>query len=134
MTQRASGAFAGPGEGRFLLTGLFDGYEPPQQAFLPFAEGIEIVPVYGRDESGVELSETQPSAALLRYQPGAAVAAHRHPGFEHIIVLRGSQRDECGVYRRGDCIISAPGSRRSVRSDDGCLVLAIWNRPVRFDI
>ncbi len=134
MTQRPPGSWVRHGDGRYLLSGLFDSYEPPRHAFRPFVAGIDILPIYGRDESGIELSETEPSAALLRYQPGAVVAPHRHTGFEHIVVLQGSQRDELGIYRRGDCIISPPGSRHSVTSDDGCLVLAIWNRPVRFDI
>jgi anti-sigma factor ChrR (cupin superfamily) len=73
-----------------------------------------------------------PSAALLRYQPGAEVPAHEHVGFEHIVVLEGEQRDEHGQYGVGTLIVNPPGSRHRVWSPAGCLVLVVWERPVRF--
>jgi anti-sigma factor ChrR (cupin superfamily) len=94
--------------------------------FVPFREGIEILRIYGEGATG-------PAAALLRYQPGASVPHHRHADYEHIFVLEGSQRDEKGVYVAGTCVIHAPGTRHSVVSDDGCVVLAVWNQPVVFD-
>ena len=51
--------------------------------------GVDILRVCGNAESG-------PSVALLRYQPGAHVPAHRHLGFEVIYVLSGAQSDERG--------------------------------------
>lgn len=90
-----------------------------------FRPGIEIVRLYGGSDAG-------PSAALLRYQAGAQLPRHSHTGYEHIFVLHGSQKDERGEYRAGDCLISAPGSSHSVSSSEGCIVLAIWASPVQF--
>jgi len=91
-----------------------------------FRDGIDISWVYRTDEA------RGPSAAFLRYAPGAKVPAHEHVGIEHIIVLEGAQQDENGVYEAGDVVVNPTGARHSVSSDEGCLVLAIWQAPVRF--
>jgi anti-sigma factor ChrR (cupin superfamily) len=87
--------------------------------------GVDFHALYGRPGQG-------PAAALLRYAPGARVPSHRHGGSEHILVLAGSQRDENGVYPAGTLLVSPPGSRHAVVSDEGCLVLAIWAGPLAF--
>lgn len=89
-----------------------------------FREGIEIYPIY-KCKQGC-------SAALLRYAPGASVPAHTHTGYEHILVLAGDQQDEIDHYRQGTLMISPPGSSHSITSPAGCIVLAIWEKPVRF--
>jgi predicted ChrR family anti-sigma factor len=89
-----------------------------------FHDGIEIYPIYA-DESGC-------SSALLKYAVGASIPLHQHGGYEHILILDGSQSDEKQRYTKGDLIISPPGSSHSIKSDIGCIVLAIWERPVRF--
>lgn len=94
--------------------------------FRPLRPGVSMLPLYG--EPGVP--STEPSAALLQYEPGASIPAHHHPGYEHIVVLDGSQSDERGTYPRGTCLINPPGSRHAVQSPEGCLVLAIWNQSV----
>jgi anti-sigma factor ChrR (cupin superfamily) len=91
----------------------------------PFRAGIDISRLYGDGETGA-------AAAFLRYQPGASVALHRHVGYEHILVLAGSQTDHNGVYRAGSLVINPPGSQHRVVSEDGCLVLVIWEQPVVF--
>jgi hypothetical protein len=118
-----------------VLRALFDKTFSPSEygQFLPLAEGVTILPLYGRRADGEALPNGGPSAAFLKYLPGASVPAHRHPGYEHIIILSGSQRDERGVYPRGTCLISAPGTKHAVSSDDGCIALAIWNEPVVFE-
>jgi anti-sigma factor ChrR (cupin superfamily) len=103
-----------------LLHGRLD---PGQIQWQPFRPGVEIARLYG---GGADAA----SAALLRYGPRARVPRHVHHGYEHILVLSGSQRDEYGVYEAGSLIISEPGSAHAIASDDGCLVLAIWERPV----
>lgn len=114
---------------RLVLRGIFDDFSPSELgAFRPLRPGVDILPLYGTSDDGV--LSTGPSAALLRYEPGASIPEHRHTGYEHIVVLRGSQRDHDGHYPSGTCVISPPGTRHSVRSDEGCLVLAIWNRSV----
>lgn len=111
---------------RILLRDLFG---PAQDfagyAWEPFREGVEIARIYGDGTSG-------PAAALLRYAPGAQVPPHGHTGFEHILVLQGSQRDERGTYGPGSCLIHGEGTAHSVASPEGCVVLAFWYSPVAF--
>lgn len=73
------------------------------------------------------------STALLRYRPGTAIPRHTHTGHEHLFILRGSQSDENGTYRQGTFLINKPGGTHRVSSAEGCLVLAIWEAPVKFD-
>ncbi len=94
----------------------------------PFREGLDIYPIVDTTGSGTCAS------ALLRYQPGACVPAHAHLGCEHIYVLEGSQRDERGVYQAGDLLASPPGTSHSIVSDGGCVVLAVWEKPVSFEL
>ena len=109
-----------------VLRNLFGAdQELAQLDWQPFRPGIEIVRIYGGGGAG-------PSAALLRYAPGARLAAHVHTGYEHIVVLSGSQRDERGVYPAGTCLIHGQDTAHTVASDQGCVVLAIWNAPVEF--
>jgi len=75
-------------------------------------------------------ADDQPGVALLKYEAGASVPRHRHPGLETILVLEGSQSDEGGRYETGTYLVNAPGSEHSVWSDDGCVVLIQWDRPV----
>lgn len=92
----------------------------------PFRPGVAASWVYANGDSG-------PASAFLKYEPGAAIPWHWHPAYEHILVLRGSQSDENGLYRAGSVLVSPPGTGHTVRSDEGCLVLAVWEKPVRFD-
>jgi anti-sigma factor ChrR (cupin superfamily) len=73
-----------------------------------------------------------PTAALLRYAPGARVPKHRHAGFEVIYVLEGAQSDERGTYPAGTLVVNPVGGSHSVRSEDGCLVLIVWERSIEF--
>lgn len=88
----------------------------------PFRPGVEIHRLYG--------DTTGPSAALLRYAPGAEVPHHDHMGYEHIFILSGAQRDQHQTYQAGSLVINAPGTHHAVASDEGCLVLIIWEKPV----
>ena len=97
----------------------------PDFPWEPLRPGIEIHRLYGDANAG-------PSAALLRYAPGAVLARHEHPGHEHIFVLEGAQADEHGTYAAPCFVVNPPGSAHDVRSPDGCLVLIIWEEPVRF--
>ena len=91
-----------------------------------FREGVEVSWVYRTDDpDGI-------SAAFLRYAPGAGVPMHYHPGYEHILVLEGSQSDANGLYRAGSVAINPAGTQHAVHSEEGCIVLAIWEKPVRF--
>ncbi len=90
-----------------------------------FRDGVEILRLAGDGKMGA-------SAALLRYQPGARVPPHRHPGFEVIYVMSGAQSDERGTYGAGTLIVNPPGYEHSVWSDEGCVVLIMWERSVEF--
>jgi len=96
--------------------------------------GWETLPFYlFRD--GIYISwilEGSPAIAVLRYEPGARVPLHEHVGAEIIFVLEGSQADAKGTYGKGDIVINPAGSRHSVWSDDGCVVLLHWAEPVKF--
>lgn len=108
------------------LAGLFDAanaVKPEDWKF--FQPGIDCYPIYETDNGG-------PAAMLLRYQPGARAPVHLHEGYEHIFVLSGSQTDERGRHNAGSFTVQTPGSDHHVHSEDGCIVLAIWERRVRF--
>jgi anti-sigma factor ChrR (cupin superfamily) len=107
-----------------ILKQLFDIQEDADRyPWQPFREGVEIHRLYGDGVSGA-------AAALLRYQPGATVPGHNHGGFEHILVLSGSQTDSNGEHGAGTLVINPPGTGHSVVSDGGCIVLAIWEKPI----
>ena len=91
----------------------------------PFLPGIERRWLYCATPDG-------PAAALLRFQPGACVPLHEHRGYEHIFVLEGEQTDDNGIASAGALLVHPPGTRHRVTSVRGCLVLAIYEKPVRF--
>ncbi len=90
----------------------------------PFRPGIEIVRLY--------TAPSGHSSALLRYAPGAKLARHSHIGFEHILVLSGTQIDDNGEHPAGTLLVHPPGTAHSVSTQTGCTVLAIWEKPVVF--
>ena len=102
--------------------GLLDGAWR-KLAFEPFREGLA---VHWLLQGGPD----EPSVAVLRYSPGAAVPRHRHAGLETIVVLEGAQSDENGEYAAGSVVLNPAGSEHSVWSDGGCAVLIMWELPV----
>ena len=88
-------------------------------------EGVEVLRLWGDPREGA-------SVAMLRYAAGARVPRHRHGGFELIYVISGSQSDERGTYDAGSLVVNVEGDEHSVRSDEGCLVLIVWERPIEF--
>ena len=99
---------------------------PDRLAWQIFREGVEIHRLYGDGLTG-------PSAALLRYQEAGRVPRHFHEGYEHILILAGNQRDEYGTLPAGTLRIHPPGTSHEVFSEAGCLVLAIYEKPVHFE-
>ncbi|MGB8166783.1 MAG: cupin domain-containing protein, partial [Chthoniobacteraceae bacterium] len=91
----------------------------------PFRDGVDIHRLYGDGKNG-------PTAALIRFREAGKVPPHEHTGYEHIFVLAGSQRDNNGTTEAGSLIISPPGTQHSIVSEAGCIVLAIYEKPVRF--
>lgn len=91
----------------------------------PFLAGVDIHWLYQTDETG-------PAAALIRFHPGARVPLHQHMGYEHILVLSGSQTDQNGHLSRGALMIHPPDTQHAIASDEGCIVLAIYGKRVSF--
>ena len=106
-----------------IVRNLFSETELDRQVWECFRPGIEIRRIYGGAPAAA-------SAALLRYQPGAELPRHWHQGYEHILVLRGSQVDDNGEHNIGTLLIHPPGTSHAVRSPGGCIVLAMWEKPV----
>ena len=98
---------------------------PEEIPWQPFEDGVDIHRLYGDGITG-------PTAALIRFQKDGVVPLHTHTGYEHIIVLAGTQRDQNGTATAGRLIINPPGTRHSVVSEAGCIVLAIYEKPVQF--
>ncbi len=100
---------------------------PPDISSLTFndlREGVEIHVLHEAPDGA--------RVAILRYRPGAEVPTHRHEGYEYIYVLQGEQSDERGSYGVGSFVVNEPGVSHRVRSETGCVVLIIWQRPVVF--
>lgn len=111
----------------YVVEGLFDAEALLlQREWDVLREGVNISIIY-------DLGDQGPRAAFLHYVPGASVPVHEHIGYEHIIVLHGSQQDEKGIYGKGSLLIHSPESKHGVRSPEGCIALGIWQKPVRFE-
>ena len=91
----------------------------------PFHPGVDIHWLYRHDLHGA-------AAALIRFQPGGHVPLHEHRGYEHIFVLSGSQSDQNGRLPAGSLMIHPPGTCHQIASEEGCLVLAIYEQRAQF--
>jgi anti-sigma factor ChrR (cupin superfamily) len=107
-----------------LLSGLIGRGDWNDLAWEAFRPGVRIHWLYRIGEDGA-------AAALLRYEPGAAVPLHEHLGWEHILILSGAQSDGSTRHAAGTLLISAPGTHHAIDSEGGCVALAIWQRQVR---
>lgn len=87
--------------------------------------GVQLLRLFGRGEGGA-------SAALIRYQPGAAVPEHTHRGHECVVVLSGAQADAGGRYEARSVVVHPPGSRHAVESEPGCLAPVFWEERIEF--
>ena len=60
---------------------------------------------------------------LVKFEPGGVSIPHEHLGYEEFVILEGELVDHDGwVYRTGDCVSLAAGSRHFSRSDTGAVV------------
>jgi len=94
--------------------------------------GIEWVPsqfpkismkvLYRNDEEG-EMT------VLLKWEPGAVLPFHKHPEIEQSYVLEGSFYDHDGICRAGQFVWRKPGSMHETKSDEGCVLLAVYRKP-----
>jgi anti-sigma factor ChrR (cupin superfamily) len=87
--------------------------------------GVAISLIYAHEGEG-------PQAGFLHYQPGASVPRHEHMGLEHILILHGSQSDGEQLFTKGSFVIQRTQSQHAIVSEEGCIALGIWQKPVRF--
>jgi anti-sigma factor ChrR (cupin superfamily) len=100
-------------------------FDEPSIQWQDFREGVDIFPLYGDGSPGC-------SSALLRYHPGARIPKHLHVGTEFLLILWGSQSDERGHYKTGSFLINPIDTSHEILSEEGCIILAVWEKPVRF--
>ena len=82
----------------------------------PVQPDMSWLPISYRKETGV-------GSYFMRMQPGAGTIAHDHPGHEEFLVLEGELIDSDGtVFRTGEFVSFAPGTRHWSRTDTGCLL------------
>ena len=74
--------------------------------------------------------ETGRSAVLIRFEPGAAYAAHRHPAGEEYYVLEGSLEDGGRTYGAGSYVYHPAGSAHSPSSKEGCVLFISLPGPI----
>ncbi|MET9913781.1 cupin domain-containing protein [Streptomyces sp. NPDC006476] len=88
--------------------------------------GVEVFPLYTTEQTG----PTGPAASLVRYHPGAAATPHRHTSYEIILVLDGELITEDGRHPKNSLLVMAPGSVHAPRTEQGALMLVVWEAPV----
>jgi anti-sigma factor ChrR (cupin superfamily) len=67
---------------------------------------------------------------LMRMDPGAETIEHTHEGVEDFLILEGELIEPDGtVFRPGDFVSYAPGSRHSSRTETGCFLIGFdWGK------
>jgi anti-sigma factor ChrR (cupin superfamily) len=119
-------------DGYQIISGLLDVASKPldisfQKMTQPGREGVEYYPLYTPEETGPD----GPAAAIVRYQPGATVRRHRHPGWELILVLEGELVNDGGIHGPGTLEVLPPNSTHALNSEKGCTFLVVWEQPVQ---
>ena len=60
---------------------------------------------------------------MVRFEPGGTSVPHIHTGGEHFLMIEGELIDDDGtVFKTGDFVSFAPGTRHSSHSPKGCVV------------
>lgn len=112
--------------GNIVLTNILDAQAlVATRVWEPLREGVNISLIYQNATDGAR-------AGFLHYSAGASVPRHIHQGFEHILILHGSQIDGDATYWPGTLVIHAPGSQHNIIAPQGCIALGIWEKPVQF--
>ncbi|HUO71436.1 MAG TPA: cupin domain-containing protein [Solirubrobacteraceae bacterium] len=71
---------------------------------------------------------------IYKMEPGAVTTPHEHTCRENFLILEGELIDNDGyVYRPGDFVMLAEGSRHSSTAPDGCLI-AVFVRTIERDL
>ncbi len=90
--------------------------------FEPFKPGISVH----------WLEKGAPAIAVLKYDPGARAPLHYHVAPETVLILSGTQSDANGTYHAGDLVVNFQGTQHEVFSEEGCVALLQWAKPVKF--
>lgn len=85
-------------------------------------DGISIKVLY-EDRNKGEMT------CLLKWAPGATLPFHRHAAIEQSYVIEGSFYDHDGIARAGEFVWRKEDSRHETRSDEGCVILAVYRKP-----
>jgi quercetin dioxygenase-like cupin family protein len=119
-----SGAFNARLSGKLQPTPGGSVYVDPE--LLPWVPSqfpkISMKVLYRNDDEG-EMT------VLLKWEPGAVLPFHRHPEIEQSYVLEGSFYDHDGICRAGQYVWRKPGSMHETKSDEGCILLAVYRKP-----
>ncbi len=97
--------------------------DPKQMEWVPSQfENIAMKVLHRDDEEGS-------MTVLLKWEPGATLPFHKHPEIEQSYVIEGSFYDHDGICRAGEFVYRHPGSMHETKSDEGCILLAIYRKP-----
>lgn len=77
------------------------------------AAGVSVMPLHSYGAERVSLE---------RWEPGARIDRHSHPGGEEIFVVEGSFEDEDGTYTKRNWLRNPPGSAHTPASREGCVL------------
>lgn len=81
----------------------------------------------------MELDDTSSSLHLMKFEPNAVFARHRHRGPEITLVLEGTLRDESGRYSRGDLLVMETGTTHTPMAEEaGCVCFTVTARQTRY--
>ena len=98
-------------------------------AFLPYDLEGPVQPEMGWLPISYERATGQ-GCYLMRMAPGAATIEHTHPGLEEFLIVDGELIDGDGaVFRAGDFVSYAPGTRHNSRTETGCVLAVFEWRP-----
>jgi anti-sigma factor ChrR (cupin superfamily) len=101
------------------------GSAPPSRIInvteLPWKEALPGV----RQKPVWEDKTTKRRAALIRFEPGAKLAAHKHIGDEFVFVIEGSNADETGELHVGNVSYRPNGCTHSVWTKNGATAFVL---------
>ncbi len=121
------------------VPGVADNVPPRTVQLHTLANDLERYEWVGHDSHGRKGAQTtvlfdDPASgqrvALVRCEPGAFSAPHRHEGHESFLILEGTFHDDSGVYGKGELLVYQPGSYHGWTCPDGGLFYAVWGGPV----
>ena len=97
--------------------------DPEKMEWIPSQfDKISTKVLYRDDEKGA-------MTVLLKWEPGARLPFHKHADIEQSYVIEGSFYDHDGICRAGEFVYRHSGSMHETKSDEGCILLAVYRKP-----